>query len=279
MATGPHGQRRASRHAARARRDVPYRRQMVRCSHLAGGAAAHGDSRHAHRQRSRRRAAASHRSPSCPPAPDTSAPRGPCYADARADHVVHRQGEEERAEDSARLLLRERGAPGCGGRHTLCDLGSPADEGGVGKLLRLCHGLRLPAGASPDPPPRGVVGARAERWHARQAPRRITPASVCDCSRRLAPLPPLLRLVLSGHEVSGDGRAADRHPAPARAHNLDITSIYLQGIDNTEIIDTVHGHDRHAAVMFPPTESPATASLDAPRPLPAPSRVIHCAVA
>jgi len=36
------------------------------------------------------------------------------------------------------------------------------------------------------------------------------------------------------------GLAADRHPTPTRPHHLGITSIYLQGIDNAEIIDTVH---------------------------------------
>ena len=34
--------------------------------------------------------------------------------------------------------------------------------------------------------------------------------------------------------------AADRHPAPARPHQPCITSVYLQGIDNAEIIGTVH---------------------------------------
>jgi hypothetical protein len=42
----------------------------------------------------------------------------------------------------------------------------------------------------------------------------------------------------------GSGRRlADRHPAPTRAHQLGITSIYTQGIDITEIIDTVDAAD------------------------------------
>jgi integrase len=36
------------------------------------------------------------------------------------------------------------------------------------------------------------------------------------------------------------GRAADRHPTPARAHQTSPSRPYLQGIDNAEIIDTVH---------------------------------------
>jgi site-specific recombinase XerD len=36
------------------------------------------------------------------------------------------------------------------------------------------------------------------------------------------------------------GRAAERHPTAIRHTDLGITSIYLQGIDNAEIIDTVH---------------------------------------
>ena len=49
------------------------------------------------------------------------------------------------------------------------------------------------------------------------------------------------------------GRAAQRHPASARAINLGVTSIYLQGIDNTEIIATVFA--RHAPMI------PASAEL------------------
>ena len=36
------------------------------------------------------------------------------------------------------------------------------------------------------------------------------------------------------------GRPADQHPTPLGHTNLGITSIYLQGIDSAEIIDTVH---------------------------------------
>jgi hypothetical protein len=38
----------------------------------------------------------------------------------------------------------------------------------------------------------------------------------------------------------GSPPAARRHPAPVAHSNLGITSVYLQGIDNAEIIDTVH---------------------------------------
>ncbi len=36
------------------------------------------------------------------------------------------------------------------------------------------------------------------------------------------------------------GSGAECHPAPTRHANLEITSVYLEGIDNAEIIDTVH---------------------------------------
>jgi hypothetical protein len=36
------------------------------------------------------------------------------------------------------------------------------------------------------------------------------------------------------------GRAAHRHPGQLGHSNLGITSIYLQGIDNAEIIEAVH---------------------------------------
>jgi hypothetical protein len=45
-------------------------------------------------------------------------------------------------------------------------------------------------------------------------------------------------------------RAAERHPAPARHTHLGITSIYLQGIDNAEIIATVNAR---RAPMIPAT--------------------------
>jgi integrase len=47
-------------------------------------------------------------------------------------------------------------------------------------------------------------------------------------------------------------RAADRHPTPAGHSNLGITSVYLQGIDNAEIIETVHAR---RAPMVPVTTS------------------------
>jgi hypothetical protein len=40
--------------------------------------------------------------------------------------------------------------------------------------------------------------------------------------------------------MAREGRAAVRHPTPLAHTNLGITSSYLQGIDSTEIIDTVH---------------------------------------
>ena len=49
------------------------------------------------------------------------------------------------------------------------------------------------------------------------------------------------------------GRPAGRHPAPARHAHLGVTSIYLQGIDHAEIIDTVHARR--------PPMIPATAGL------------------
>src|SRR5215208_5663626 len=42
-------------------------------------------------------------------------------------------------------------------------------------------------------------------------------------------------------------RAPGRHPRRLGHSKLGITSIYLQGIDNAEIIDTVHG--RHAPMI------------------------------
>jgi hypothetical protein len=48
-----------------------------------------------------------------------------------------------------------------------------------------------------------------------------------------------------------DGSRGDpnhRHPTAARQHaDLGVTSVYLRGIDNTEIIDTVH--ERRAPMM------------------------------
>ena len=41
-------------------------------------------------------------------------------------------------------------------------------------------------------------------------------------------------------EMAREGRSADRHPAPTRVQHLGITSVYLQGIDSGEIIETVH---------------------------------------
>jgi hypothetical protein len=40
--------------------------------------------------------------------------------------------------------------------------------------------------------------------------------------------------------MAREKRALEGHPAQARARNLGVTSIYLQGIDNAEIIDIVH---------------------------------------
>jgi integrase len=66
------------------------------------------------------------------------------------------------------------------------------------------------------------------------APRR--PRGRDAAALRAAPAPP--------RACRRDGprrRAADRHPTPARAHQpRDHVPIYLQDIDNTEIIDTVH---------------------------------------
>jgi Phage integrase family len=47
-------------------------------------------------------------------------------------------------------------------------------------------------------------------------------------------------------------RSADRHPAPTRAQHLGITSVYLQGIDSGEIIETVHAR---RAPMIPVSAS------------------------
>jgi hypothetical protein len=47
-------------------------------------------------------------------------------------------------------------------------------------------------------------------------------------------------------------RAARRHPTPTRAHNLGITPVYLQGLDNAEIIETVHAR---RAPMIPVSAS------------------------
>src|SRR3954453_13311280 len=53
------------------------------------------------------------------------------------------------------------------------------------------------------------------------------------------------------------GRAVERHPAPLGHRNLGVTSIYLQGIDPEEIIETVHA--RRAPMI------PASMELTLPR--------------
>jgi hypothetical protein len=70
------------------------------------------------------------------------------------------------------------------------------------------------------------------------------------------PAPSLRAASASRRRCRRDGprrRAVDRHPTTTRAQHLGITSIYLQGIDNGEIIDTVHS--RHAPMV------PVSASL------------------
>src|SRR3954469_6473833 len=91
----------------------------------------------------------------------------------------------------------------------------------VGPLLCIATG--------PDPRPR-MVGRRGAQ---RVAPRRRQ--GRCPAALRTPSAPPRAR--------RRDGprrRPANRRPATARHANLGITSIYLQGIDSTEIIDTVH---------------------------------------
>src|SRR4051812_9396002 len=70
------------------------------------------------------------------------------HAHAGADHVVRRQGEEERADERAGLFLRKRGALGGRGRHAVGDLLAPADKAGLSELLGSCHAMAVPSGGS-----------------------------------------------------------------------------------------------------------------------------------
>src|SRR4051812_33070994 len=71
-------------------------------------------------------------------------------------------------------------------------------------------------------------------------------------------------------------RTATRHPAPTRTSILGITSIYLQGIDGAEIIDTLHGRRRSLETSRPSRLTNAAAILSVPGAAAGPSqRIAH----
>jgi hypothetical protein len=108
----------------------------------------------------------------------------------------------------------------------------------VGPLFCVIDGRTRGAAADDDERPSTAAAHRCEGGSA--APVRSAPATSRPRGRDGA-----------------RGRAAQRHPAPAGARQPRITSVYLEGIDNAEIIDTVHA--RRAPMM------PASAGLRQPR--------------
>jgi site-specific recombinase XerD len=79
---------------------------------------------------------------------------------------------------------------------------------------------------------------RGRRWScgaARADLRRTAPQA--GVRRRFAP-----HQLRHAHavELAREGVPLGRHPTTTRPQHLGITSVYLQGIDNAEIIETVH---------------------------------------
>jgi integrase len=85
-----------------------------------------------------------------------------------------------------------------------------------------------------------VINGRPADDHGRPPPR----VPSCAARRRRTRSPAFRTAPTAPRPRRRDGtrgRPAHRHPTSARPQNLGITSIYLQGIDNAEIIDAVHG--------------------------------------
>jgi hypothetical protein len=88
------------------------------------------------------------------------------------------------------------------------------------------------------------AAVRHQRHHARTplVAGRSTRRTATHCRRSRSPAP--LRAAPTAPRSRGRDdarrRAVGRHPAATRARNLGITSVYLEGIDSGEIIETVH---------------------------------------
>jgi site-specific recombinase XerD len=83
-----------------------------------------------------------------------------------------------------------------------------------------------------------IRGATAGRhWEPSAARKQLRrTAAVAGVRRRFAP-----HQLRHAHRRDGTRRRSPRrHPAPIGHANLSITSVYLHGIDSSEIIDTVH---------------------------------------
>jgi hypothetical protein len=91
-----------------------------------------------------------------------------------------------------------------------------------------------PGHAAPRPLARTWRPTRAERVCRQRA------SSRCRASRCAPPLRTTSTPTRARRRDGPRGGAADRHPRQLGHTNLGITSIYLQGIDSAEIIDTVH---------------------------------------
>ena len=101
----------------------------------------------------------------------------------------------------------------------------PTIEEIVAVMRRAGDSVHAPPAARPDrravaSRPAHLRGARARRGRPGRAPHQLRHAHAVEMAREGVPLIVIQRQL--GHT------------------NLGITSIYLQGIDNTEIIDTVH---------------------------------------
>jgi hypothetical protein len=113
-----------------------------------------------------------------------------------------------------------------------------------GRHGRVGVGTACPVERRASRAPGGAAVLRHQRSDARAtvvSRRRAHPAAAHRSGRRRAST---LRAPSATPRARGRdgprGRPADRHPATARPPQPGITSIYLQGIDNAEIIDTVH---------------------------------------